>query len=1136
MSSVGSSLVPDPRHLALIQASAAGNELKVRQIIEETAWQTPMDRDALRQSLQRVAARGNFTLATLLVEKGADVNIRRENEASALFKACEGGHEKLAQLLLDNGANTEVKDRDGRTALYKPAMRGHLNICRLLLERKANPDSSDKEGRTVLIHLAAEKPGKWEKDMVDLLLHYADIEAKDDTRRTALIWAAATGKAKLVDTLLSGEKRADTSASNNRGRTALMFASENNHVEVVQRLLVAGADPRAVSDGGWTALHNAADKGHVHILELLLATDCNVNSTLSNGMTPLHWAAFNGHEHVVKLILAKVDALGRPEADLAIKDTFDRTPMLCAAENYHSEIVQLLQPGRIGYRVPLPLRCAMEGFDATVWDFGGEGGAFRDGKKQLHFKHSVYDLLYGWNVDTDKPKVPTQVKNIKHQPAFRWIHLPANNIAWVETLLAKSFIEGGLRDHEEIEDFKALEKCFSQEHRGHTPHAHFMRPWSQRYAVQHRIDKKPKPPSDSLPLAEPALEESAATLIVTPPDAAPPPTTRKPQPSPVRDGTPKSDKKKKTKGEVIQERHAKKPKPANGQNADKSGKQARTVEKVKGGAPKVTPEAPGSNGKIVLFMPFLHYETDKSRRKMAASIKLAQNGQECPHTPSRDDLLVQAYLRAKPPLHPRRTLDQFSYHGIDTSQRDEDQVVYRYLRERGVHPAIFMVDQLWVFILGKELIVTCFPERWEQPRNDPMMVLDGIVEDMNAKTRPPINSVYDLALLITSRCCGVFDRHKLDNVDFQFLDMFESSIGKVTNQETKLFSSFNIASAQATKWLRTHRRARGSRLAPGDNLKPGEREQDYDSEPVFVDKLLEIGTETKLLAEIKDIKDELRILDMVLQSQLQVLPGLADHIVDELGGKTKPQGREIERRKREQLKLIEVHIKDLERMKGQATSVEASLAHLLDLKQKHANAFEARFARDQAQLTAKQGQTILVFTIVTIIFLPMSFIAAFFAIPFAEFSQSGNPSLHLSFVARYMFPIGFAVSVPLIAIALAVDDVGIFIRKVRTWFSLHIFRRQDQYAEPTLEKTTRELVHLDPRVSNVEKSLFADEDGLNGTRSRNYGFGFVEEDFSPAGLRPRTRRGSEKITWAKASFERVRGRISGDLERGRTGW
>jgi hypothetical protein len=78
-----------------------------------------------------------------------------------------------------------------------------------------------------------------------------------------------------------------------------------------------------------------------------------------------------------------------------------------------------------------------------------------------------------------------------------------------------------------------------------------------------------------------------------------------------------------------------------------------------------------------------------------------------------------------------------------------------------------------------ELIVTSFPQRWEQPKNDPLNVLDGIIEDMNAKTRPPIQSVYDLAMLISSRCCGMFDRHRMDNEQFQFLDMFESSIGHV---------------------------------------------------------------------------------------------------------------------------------------------------------------------------------------------------------------------------------------------------------------------------------------------------------------------------------------------------------------------
>jgi hypothetical protein len=75
--------------------------------------------------------------------------------------------------------------------------------------------------------------------------------------------------------------------------------------------------------------------------------------------------------------------------------------------------------------------------------------------------------------------------------------------------------------------------------------------------------------------------------------------------------------------------------------------------------------------------------------------------------PTPDDLLIEAYLNSSPPLHARRTLDQFFYHGIDTSDRDQDQVVYRYCRRRNLKPHVFMVDQLWVWILGKGSMLSC---------------------------------------------------------------------------------------------------------------------------------------------------------------------------------------------------------------------------------------------------------------------------------------------------------------------------------------------------------------------------------------------------------------------------------------------
>ena len=196
----------------------------------------------------------------------------------------------------------------------------------------------------------------------------------------------------------------------------------------------------------------------------------------------------------------------------------------------------------------------------------------------------------------------------------------------------------------------------------------------------------------------------------------------------------------------------------------------------------------------------------------------------------------------------------------------------------------------------------------------------------------------------------------------------------------------------AAQWL-TDQRLRGR--AQIIDIPSAVNSPDAD-DPTFVDTLLDIGEETALLAETKDIRDELNMISMVLKSQTSVLDDLSNALLEELRGQHQQKQADVRKRFREQLKIIDVHLKDLERMDRQAEGIYTSLTHLLDLKQKHANAFEARFARDQAAFTGRQGQTIMVFTIVTIVFLPMSFIAAFFAIPVKEFAhENGAPSLPL---------------------------------------------------------------------------------------------------------------------------------------------
>ncbi|OAA55354.1 GTP-binding protein [Niveomyces insectorum RCEF 264] len=115
---------------------------------------------------------------------------------------------------------------------------------------------------------------------------------------------------------------------------------------------------------------------------------------------------------------------------------------------------------------------------------------------------------------------------------------------------------------------------------------------------------------------------------------------------------------------------------------------------------------------------------------------------------------------------------------------------------------------------------------------------------------------------------------------------------------------------------------------------------------------------------------------------------------------------------------IDTRQRDLQRIDRRAENVYTGLRSLLELKQMQSNALEAKFARDQAVTASKQDQAILVFTVVTIVFLPMSFMATLFTINIDVWSNPLPPP----YVAKYTFSIGLGISIPLFIIALTVTD------------------------------------------------------------------------------------------------------------------
>eukprot|EP00051_Salpingoeca_urceolata_P013792 m.174482 g.174482 ORF g.174482 m.174482 type:complete len:224 (+) comp17899_c0_seq6:1027-1698(+) len=86
------------------------------------------------------------------------------------------------------------------------------------------------------------------------------------------------------------EKGANPSASDNRGRTALHFASAKGDLAMVRLLLSRHANPNVVDANGNTPLHLAACTNHTEVITALLQAGTNIHAKDGSGRTPLEYA------------------------------------------------------------------------------------------------------------------------------------------------------------------------------------------------------------------------------------------------------------------------------------------------------------------------------------------------------------------------------------------------------------------------------------------------------------------------------------------------------------------------------------------------------------------------------------------------------------------------------------------------------------------------------------------------------------------------------------------------------------------------------------------------------------------------------------------------------------------------------
>ncbi|RYG65333.1 ankyrin repeat domain-containing protein, partial [archaeon] len=178
----------------------------------------------------------NVPLATLLVQRGANLSVTDEEGVTPLIQAAYQGHNSLVMEMLSKGADITAANAEGINALIAAASEGHADVVRTLLAHpQSDVNSKDNDGTNALMAAAV----RGHKAVLLLLLeHKVDINAQNTDGHTALMFAY-NGK-NQVETLL--DKYSEYMKEMNGDSMKIIREAVQTHLDVVSLLLQYGAD------------------------------------------------------------------------------------------------------------------------------------------------------------------------------------------------------------------------------------------------------------------------------------------------------------------------------------------------------------------------------------------------------------------------------------------------------------------------------------------------------------------------------------------------------------------------------------------------------------------------------------------------------------------------------------------------------------------------------------------------------------------------------------------------------------------------------------------------------------------------------------------------------------------------------
>lgn len=333
--------------------------------------------DLGRTFLMGCAENGDIDNVKKLIAAGADIQLTDSNGRSALIFALKAGQIKTAEYLCEKGAKIfnlssyelfDIFDKNpdsikilkksgfnlnsineyGYSHLVYALIDNRTNIAELLIKNGVDCNCTFEDDNKTVFSVLEWALLKNQSEIATLLItHGADINHYCSAGVNSFLMASQSGDNKNIKLLLDKGISVDIKGLNKyEEQTALMFATNNNHLDTIKLLISYGADINATRHDGITTLMIAAKIGNEKLVEYLIKNGADINLITNQGADAFIYATQYGNVSCAELLL-------NAGADINHMDKDGSALHNAAREGKYDSIKFLLEKG-IDYNLKNP--------------------------------------------------------------------------------------------------------------------------------------------------------------------------------------------------------------------------------------------------------------------------------------------------------------------------------------------------------------------------------------------------------------------------------------------------------------------------------------------------------------------------------------------------------------------------------------------------------------------------------------------------------------------------------------------------------------------------------------------------------------------------------------------------------------